>query len=248
MASVFRSGNPALSDSVLEKADRTEGTTMTAAGAVNRTLLLFGLLMLTSAFSWYAYTAFPALNGVLWIGGAIGGFVVALVTIFKKTWSPVTAPIYALLEGLFIGGISAMYAAAFEGIVFQAVGLTLGVLLIMLVLYKTGVIVVTKKFAMGVVAATGAVALLYLVSFGMQLLGFGHIGFIHDSGIFGIIFSVVVVVIAALNLVLDFDFFDKGEQAGLPAYMEWYAAFGIMVTLIWLYLEILRLLAKLRRR
>jgi uncharacterized YccA/Bax inhibitor family protein len=181
------------------------------------------------------------------IGGAIGGFIVALITVFKKTWSPITAPIYALLEGLFIGGISSIFEAKYPGIVIQAVGLTFGTLFGLLVAYKTGFIKATENFKLGVVAATGGIALIYFVSF---ILGFFGVGvpFIHESGLMGIGFSLFVVVIAALNLVLDFDFIEHGAEHGAPKYMEWYAAFGLMVTLVWLYIEILRLLAKLRDR
>ena len=181
------------------------------------------------------------------IGGAIGGFVVALITVFKKTWSPITAPIYALLEGLFIGCISSTFEARYPGIVIQAVGLTFGTLFGLLVAYKTGIIKATENFKLGVVAATGGIALIYFVSIILGFLGIG-VPFIHESGLLGIGFSLFVVVIAALNLVLDFDFIEHGAEQGAPKYMEWYAAFGLMVTLVWLYIEILRLLAKLRDR
>lgn len=182
---------------------------------------------------------------LLWVG-VIGGFVAALVTIFFKKASPIMAPIYALLEGLAIGGISAFYEVKFPGIVIQAVGLTFGTLFCLLAAYKSGLIRATENFKLGVVAATGSIALLYLVD--MALMFFGKpIGFIHDGGTFGILFSVVVVVIAALNLVLDFDFIESGVEGGSPKYMEWYAAFGLLVTLVWLYLEILRLLSKSRK-
>ena len=179
--------------------------------------------------------------------GAIGGLVVALITVFKKQWSPVTAPAYALLEGLFIGAFSAMMEARFPGIVLQAVGLTFGTLASLLVAYRSGLIRVTENFKLGVVAATGGIALLYLVDIAMGF--FGHsVGFIHQSSLLGIGFSVVVVIIAALNLVFDFDFIERGVEQGAPKYMEWFAAFGLMVTLVWLYLEILRLLSKLNSR
>ncbi len=171
-----------------------------------------------------------------------------MVTIFKKEWSPVTAPIYALLEGLLLGGISAMFDQKYPGIAIQAVGLTFGTLFVLLLAYSARIIKVTQKFALGIVAATGGIALFY---FAQMILGFFHIPFlssVNGSGPIGIIFSLVVVAIAALNLVLDFDFIERGVNYGAPKYMEWYGAFGIMVTLIWLYLEILRLLAKSRSR
>jgi len=180
--------------------------------------------------------------------GGIGGLIVALVTVFKKTWAPVTAPLYAALEGLFVGAISAMFEARFPGIVMQAVMLTMGVLAALLMAYKSGLIKATENFKLGVVAATGGIALLYLVNIGMRLFGFDGMGFIHEASTFGILFSVFVVIIAALNLVMDFDFIESGVDAGAPKYMEWYAGFGLVVTLVWLYLEILRLLAKLQSR
>ena len=178
--------------------------------------------------------------------GAIGGLLVALLTIFVKKIAGYTSPVYALLEGVAIGGISAFYEAKFPGIVIQAVGLTFGTLACLLLAYRSGLIRASENFKLGVVAATGAIALLYVVNLVMGL--FGHsIGFIHDSGPIGIVFSLVVVTVAAFNLVLDFDFIEQGVAQGAPKYMEWYGAFGLLVTLVWLYLEILRLLSKLRR-
>jgi uncharacterized YccA/Bax inhibitor family protein len=170
-----------------------------------------------------------------------------MVTIFKKTWAPVTAPIYALLEGLVLGGLSAVFELKYPGIAMQAVGLTFGTLFVMLLAYKSGLIKVTQKFRMGVVAATGGIMVFYLIE---MLLGFFGIQFttINGAGPIGIAVSLFIVAIAALNLVLDFDFVEQGVAAGVPKYMEWYAAFGIIVTLVWLYLEILTLLSKLRSR
>jgi uncharacterized YccA/Bax inhibitor family protein len=179
--------------------------------------------------------------------GLFGGFIFALITIFKSSWAMVTAPVYALCEGLFLGGISAIFNKAYPGIAFQAVALTFGVLFLMLTLYKTGTIKVTDKFRMGVIAATGSILLIYILTLVLSLFGV-RVPYIHEGGAVGIGFSLIVVGIAALNLVLDFDFFDKGEQAKLPKKMEWYAAFGLMVTLIWLYIEILILLSKIRER
>jgi uncharacterized YccA/Bax inhibitor family protein len=158
-----------------------------------------------------------------------------------------TAPIYALLEGLFLGGISAIFEAQYPGIVIQAVSLTFGTLFCLLLAYRSGIIKVTENFKLGVAAATGGIALIYLATLVLGLFGV-RMPFIHESGLIGIGFSLFVVVIAALNLVLDFDFIESGAKSGAPKYMEWYAAFGLMVTLIWLYIEILRLLAKLRSR
>ena len=181
------------------------------------------------------------------IGGAIGGLVLALITVFKKEWAGITAPLYAVVEGLFIGAASAIFEARFPGIVLQAVGLTFGTMAALLLAYRSGLIKVTEKFKLGVVAATGGVCLLYLANFALSF--FGHsMGFINGSSGIGIGFSVIVVVIAALNLVLDFDLIESGVKAGAPKYMEWYGAFALVVTLVWLYLELLRLLSKLQSR
>ena len=247
----MRTANPALKESVFtEAAYGTRGATMTINGTVNRTGIL---LLLVMAAAWYSWTrSAPGPNGViapnpLIFVGAIGGFVVALITIFKKTLAPITAPIYAVLEGLFLGGLSAMFEARFPGIAAQATFGTVGVLGGLLLAYRSGLIKATENFKLGVFAATAGIAVLYLVSFVMSFFG-KSIGFIHSSGTWGIAFSVFVVIIAALNLVLDFDFIENGEAAGAPKYMEWYAAFGLLVTLVWLYIEILRLLSKLRSR
>jgi len=179
--------------------------------------------------------------------GGIGGFIFAMITIFKKTWAPVTAPVYALLEGLVLGSISAMLELRYPGIAIQAVSITFGTLIVLLLAYRSGLIPVTEKFKLGVVAATGGIALFYLLT---MVLGFFGVHFtsVYGSGPIGIGFSVFVVIIAALNLVLDFDMIETGVRVGAPKYMEWYAAFGLMVTLIWLYFEILRLLSKIRDR
>ncbi len=182
---------------------------------------------------------------MLLIAGAIGGLVTALVTIFVPRVSPFTSPVYAACEGLFLGAISAVFETMYPGIVIQAVGLTVGVLAVMLFLYGTRVIRATEKFKMGVVAATGAVCLVYVVDMVLRLFGIA-VPFIHDGGPIGIGFSLVVVVIAALNLILDFDFIEQGVKYQAPKYMEWYGGFSLLVTLVWMYLEILRLLAKMR--
>jgi uncharacterized YccA/Bax inhibitor family protein len=226
---------------------------MTIQGTVNKTGLLLLLVLLSATWIWSrffgALEPSQSLPGIApWMfGGAIGGFVVALVTIFKKSWAGVTGPIYALLEGLFLGGISAIFEARYPGIVIQAVSLTFGTLLVLLVAYTSRVIRPSENFKLGIVAATGGIALVYVASFVLGLFGVS-MPYIHGNGLIGIGFSLFVVVIAALNLVLDFDFIENGASQGAPKYMEWYAAFGLMVTLIWLYIEILRLLAKLRSR
>jgi len=247
----MRTANPALKESVFtESARGARGDTMTINGTVNRTGFLILLVVAAAWFSWTRSAPQPdgtiAANPFIMIG-VIGGFVVALVTIFKKTVAPITAPIYAVLEGLFLGGISAMFEARFPGIAAQATFGTLGTLAGLLLAYRTGLIKATENFKLGVFAATAGIAVLYLVSFVMSFFG-KSIPFIHQSGTWGIAFSVFVVIIAALNLVLDFDFIENGAEMGAPKYMEWYAAFGLLVTLVWLYIEILRLLSKMRSR
>jgi len=204
------------------------------------------LVVISATWTWtLAYTGDSAAVYPWLIVGAIGRLIVDFITIFKQNWAPVTAPIYCLLKGLMLGGISAIFDAMYPGIVIQAVGLTFGTLFCLLAAYRRGLIKATENFKLGVVAATGGIMIVYLVTFLLSLFGFHQIGFIHGSGLIGIGFSLFVVVIAALNLVLDFDFIETGAARGAPKYMEWYAAFGLMVTLIWLYIEILRLLAKL---
>jgi uncharacterized YccA/Bax inhibitor family protein len=249
----MKSTNPVLNAKVLEQFGRTgrvdSGDAMTVEGAINKTAFLTFLLVVPAAWVWSqvvrtgsAETAMPWM-----IGGVIGGLIAAVVTIAKKEWAPVTAPIYAALEGLAIGGLSAVLEAQYHGIVLQAVALTVATLICMLVAYRTGLIKVTAKFRMGVVAATGAIALVYLVTIA---LSFFHVTvpFVFGGGTLGIIISLVIVAVAALNLALDFDFIEQAASAGAPKYVEWYAAFGLMVTLIWLYLELIRLLSKLRQR
>jgi uncharacterized YccA/Bax inhibitor family protein len=248
MASLLRTSNPALNERAF-KGQVAIGEAMTLQGTVNKTGLLLLCVVATAAWTWGLAHSETSGAAIPWmVGGLIGGFVVALVTIFKKTWSPFTAPLYALLEGLALGGISAVFEKTYHGIAVEAVGLTLGVLFVMLLAYKTGLIRATQGFKIGVIAATGGIAVFYLVE--MVLSFFFHFQFsaINGGSFLGIAFSLFVVVIAALNLVLDFDMIETGVRGGAPKYMEWYGAFGLMVTLIWLYLEMLRLLAKANRR
>ncbi|MBO56838.1 MAG: hypothetical protein CMO62_03880 [Verrucomicrobiales bacterium] len=214
---------------------------MTLEGAVNKTAIGLFLIMTAAYFTW------TSPSPPIMIGGAIGGFVMALVTIFKKTWAPFTVPIYAILEGLFLGGISRFFEDRFPGIASQAIILTLGILGALLLAYKSKLIKPTENFKLGIAAATGGIFLIYMINIIMGFFG-SSIPMIHESGMIGIGFSVFVVIIASLNLVLDFDFIEQGVEQGAPKYMEWYGAFGLLVTLIWLYLEILRLLAKLKSR
>jgi len=245
----MRTSNPALNAKTFERFGpgvAAGGETMTIEGTVNRTAFLLLLLVATATWTWSQTFAGVSTGGYL-LGGIVGGFVVALVTIFKPTWAPVTAPIYAALEGLALGAISAYFEARYPGIVIPAVALTFGVMFALLLAYRSGLIPVTQKFRLGVVAATGGIAIFYLVAIGLSFFGI-RIPFLHEGSWLGIGFSLFVVAIASLNLVLDFDFIAKGAEHGAPKAMEWYAAFGLIVTLVWLYLEILRLLSKLRSR
>jgi uncharacterized YccA/Bax inhibitor family protein len=223
---------------------------MTLSGTVNKTGILLLCSVATAAWTWNQFVQTHDATSVTpeLMLGALGGFVVAMVTIFKKTWAPVTAPIYALLEGLVLGGLSALFDARYPGIALEAVGLTFGTLFVMLFLYTSGVIKVTQKFRIGVVAATGGIVIFYLLTWLLSMFHITAFNSVYGSGLIGIGFSLFVVAIAALNLVLDFDFVEQGVTYGAPKYMEWYAAFGIMVTLVWLYLEMLRLLSKVRSR
>jgi len=257
-----RSSNPVLSKKAFNAqsyaADYTE--VMTVNGTINKSLIMLLLVLVGASYTWKIFfSAYSAEIGassleagaslvMKWIAiGGIGGLIFALITMFKKTWAYFTAPIYAVLEGLFLGAISAFFEARYPGLVMQAIALTFGTMFILLAGYRTGIIKVTDKLRSGIIAATGAVALVYLISFIFSLFGVSNL-IINSNGILGIGISVVIVIIAALNLVLDFDFIYEGSKAGLPKHMEWYAAFGLIVTLIWLYIEMLRLLSKITSR
>jgi uncharacterized YccA/Bax inhibitor family protein len=216
---------------------------MTIKGTVDKTAISLLLMIMSGYFS------FTEDSMMLILVGGIGGFIVALITIFKKHLSPITVPIYAIFEGLLLGGISFVYGQLYEGIVFNAILITVSILLSLLFAYRSGIIKATENFKLGVFAATGGIALIYLFSFISSLFGGGFsIMDPTNSSLMSIGFSLVVIVIASLNLVLDFDFIEEGAEKGAPKYMEWYGAFGLLVTLVWLYLEILRLLAKLNSR
>lgn len=239
--------NPVLGEKAFQNLKQVGGygDIMTIDGAVNKVGFLLLIVLLTAYFSWGSVAAGTA---GLWMGlGGIGGFIVAIVTVFKKEWSPITAPIYAALEGLLLGAFSAYMESMYGGIVFDAVSLTMLILFGLLFVYKTRIINVTDNFRLGVFAATFGIAGIYLISFLLGMFGI-NMPYIHESGLIGIGFSIFVVIIASMNLILDFDFIERGAQRALPKYMEWYGAFGLMVTLIWLYIEILKLLAKLRSR
>jgi uncharacterized YccA/Bax inhibitor family protein len=254
---LMKTSNPALGQNTFSDFSRSQyggnlidaASRMTLSGAVNKTGILLLCAVATAAWTWNSFIGTHDLSfaGPALVLGGIGGFIFAMVTAFKKEWAPVTAPIYALLEGLVLGAISAVFELRYPGIAMQAVALTFGTLFVLLLAYKSGIIRVTQKFRLGVVAATGGIMVFYLIE---MLLGFFGIHFttINGAGPIGIGVSLFIVAIAALNLVLDFDFVEQGVAHGAPKYMEWYAAFGIMVTLVWLYLEILLLLSKMRSR
>ena len=250
MPQLMRTSNPTLNDNAFRNEHVAYGQeSMTIQGTVNKTGILLLCSIATAVFTWNKFLDSRSPEAVMPLAalGAIGGLVVAIVTVFKKNWSPVTAPLYALLEGLVLGAVSAIFEVRWPGLPIQAVSLTFGVLLVMLVAYRSRIIPVTDKLRIGIVAATGAIALFYVVQFILSFFGV-HFTAVNSSSPIGIGFSVVVVIIASLNLVLDFDFIERGSQAGAPKYMEWYGAFGLMVTLIWLYFEMLRLLSKIRDR
>ena len=253
---IARTANPALNKNTFTgfKAVSTDSA-MTIQGTVNKIFIMLLLVIAGALYTWRL--AFEAIQTdslsaskaiIPWmIGGGLGGFITAIITVFKRTWAPVTGPVYAILEGLFLGGISAYLEFQSPGIVIQAVALTMAILFALLLAYKSRLIKPTQNFRLGVFAATGGVMLLYLFSFILNLFGV-PVAYIHSNSWLSIGINLVIVIIAALNLVLDFDFIEQGASSSAPKYMEWYAAFGLIVTLIWLYIEILRLLSKLASR
>jgi uncharacterized YccA/Bax inhibitor family protein len=244
---LFESNNPVLNEKVLQKAGshHAEGA-MTIKGTVNKMAFLLVLVLAAAVYAWGAPARQQDIMPFLW-GGGIGGFVLAIVITFKKEWAQYLAPAYALAEGLFLGVVSVLYSSLYEGIVLQAVGITIATFVAMLVLYRTGVIRATEKFKAVIFAATAGIALFYVLAFVLSFFNI-NIPFLHEGSTIGIIFSLIVVTVAALNLILDFDLVETGAAQGAPKYFEWYASFGMLVTLIWLYLEILRLLSKLNKR
>lgn len=248
---LFESGNPTLSESKFQHSitsDRAE--VMTSKGTLNKFFFLFFMVMASAFFTWNAFN--QGVNVFPWmIGAAIGGFILAIILAFKPHLGAYLAPPYGLLEGVFVGGISAIYSEAFAkvapGIVMQAVALTFGTVIAMYILYRTGVIKATERFKSIVFTATAGIAIFYLIAMVLRMFNI-NIPFLHEGSMIGILFSVFVVAIAALNLILDFDRIEQGVAMGAPKYMEWYGAFGLLVTIVWLYIEILRLLGKLNKK
>ena len=238
------SNNPVINEKAMQKHQAGitdyDGMTMSVEGAVNKSLMLGAILLFT------AILGYSNPSPLVMYGGMIGGLVVVLISVFRPQYSPYTAPAYAALEGLFVGAVTAIYAQAYDGIIFQAVSLTIAILFGMLFLYKSGLVEVTPKFRTGVIMATFGIFAVYLVSWILSFFGI-NLPFLHEGGMIGIGISLFIIGIAALNLLLDFDNFDKGEEMGLPKYYEWFFGMGLMITLVWLYLEILRLLAVLNR-
>lgn len=238
----YKTGNPVLTNKTFHGRRAAKNDSMTLDGAVNRTAALLGVLISAAVFGWFYVAPAPALILPL----ILGAFIVAIILVVKKEAAPQLAPLYAILEGAAVGAISRFYNEQYSGIVLQAVGLTVSVAIVMLILYKGKIIKVTENFKLAVVSATLGIMFYYLIDLIVRFFG-KSLPLIFDSGPWGIAFSLFVIGIAALNLVMDFDFIEKGAEQHAPKYMEWYAAFGLMVTLVWLYLEILRLLAKSRR-
>ncbi|MDB4147945.1 Bax inhibitor-1/YccA family protein [bacterium] len=245
----YRSGNPSLNSKTFQNLERPSDShllrddVMTIQGTVDKTGISLALLIFAGYFA-YVPDGF-----IFMISGGLGGLIVAIVTIYKKTWAPITVPLYAILEGLFLGSISYMYGQMYEGIVLNAIILTVSILASLLLVYKSGYIKVTENFKLGVAAATGGIALVYLFSIFGSFFGI-NISFLdpNNGSLISIGASLFIVIIASLNLVMDFDFIEKGAEKRVPKYMEWFGAFGLLVTLVWLYLEILRLLSKLNSR
>jgi uncharacterized YccA/Bax inhibitor family protein len=244
---MMRTANPVLNERTFARMGAMAGSdAMTIQGTVTKTAIMFMLVIVSAGYTWNMVGLERNPSGWM-MGGAFGAFIMAIATMFKPTWGGFTAPAYAILEGLFLGGISALFEAKYPGLVFNAICLTFGVLFSLLFAYQTGFIKATENLKLGIFAATGAIGLIYLVNMVMGFFGSG-IPLIHSSGTVGILFSLGVVIVAALNLVLDFDFIENGAEKGAPKYMEWVGALGLMVTLVWLYIEILRLLYKLNDR
>lgn len=247
----MRTSNPTLQPETFRRMGvAAQGEEMTVQGVINKTGLLLLCVLVSAGWTWFQFFQsggnLAAVQGYMWLG-VLGGLGLAFATIFKKEWAPVTAPLYAVAEGLFIGGISSIFEARYPGIVIQAASLTFGTLFAMLVAYRSGMVKATEGFKLGVVAATGGIALVYFISIILSFFGV-NLSFIYGNGALGIGFSLFVVAIAALNLVLDFDLIENGARYRLPKFMEWYCSFALMVTLIWLYVEFLRLLSKARSR
>jgi uncharacterized YccA/Bax inhibitor family protein len=249
---LFKSGNPALTKDTfkdIEKVDKGEENVMTLQGTVNKTGILLLAVIIPALYTWNLFTStldFATIMPYFWTG-TIGGLIIAFIIVYNMDWSPFLAPVYGILQGICLGGLSAAMNHKFPGIVMQALLLTFGICVVLLFIYKLKIIKPTENFKLIVASATGGLALYYIASFGLSFAGI-ELPFIHENNTGGIIFSLFAVVLASMNLVVDFDFIEQGVEGRAPKYMEWYCAFGLMVTIIWLYVEILRLLAKSRKK
>jgi len=244
---IFKSGNPALNENVFKQITLTDASNaMTVRGTMNKLGLMLIFMMAGAFYTWSGFSKGQNVQGLMLVG-AIGGFIVAMIIAFKREWAPYLAPAYGILEGLFLGAISAMYSFAFAdkmpNIITNAVGLTIGTAVAMFLLYNFRIIKATERFKSVVFTATAGIAIFYLIVMVVRMFGV-NMPFMHDSSPLGIGISLFIVGIAALNLIMDFDMIERGAATGAPKYMEWYGAFGLMVTLVWLYLEILRLLSR----
>lgn len=252
---IFKSGNPTLTEKMFDKSYEMAANnmgTMTVRGAINKFGFMMLMLIAGAAYNWNLYEQLKqdTMQTLMWVG-IIGGLISALAITFKPNWAPFLAPLYALLEGLFIGAISAIMNAAFAdsypGLIMQAVGLTFGVALAMFLLYNFRVISATERFKSIVFTATLGIGIFYLITMVLRLFGV-NVSFMYDSSLLSIGISLFVVGIAALNLIMDFDMIEQGAERGAPKFMEWYGAFGLMVTIVWLYIEMLKLISKLSSR
>ena len=248
---LFKSGNPTLTPQMFNNSVVTDySQVMTLRGTLNKFGFMLLMLMGSAYYSWKEFQGHGNVMPLIYIG-LFGGLITALIIVFKKEWAGYLAPLYGLMEGLFLGAISAMFNAAFAAkapnIIINAVGLTFGAAIAMYFLYSFKIIKATEKFKAVIFTATAGIAIFYLISMVMGFFGV-NMPLLQDSSALGIGLSLFIVAIAALNLILDFDMIEQGTAAGAPKYMEWYCAFGLMVTIVWLYMEILRLLAKLSSR
>lgn len=252
---IFKSGNPTLSSKIFNTtiADQQQGI-MTARGAMNKFGFLFLMVIAGATFTWHLYYQGKAETMMpLMLAGVFGGLITAVIITFKQKWAPFLAPLYGLLEGLFIGAISAivneMFAKKYPGIVIQSVGLTLGVAVAMFLLYNFRIIKPTQRFKSILFTATAGIAIFYLITLIVRMFGVQMDFMMMGNGsLLGIGISLFVVIIAALNLIIDFDVIEQGAEMGVPKYMEWYCAFALMVTIVWLYVEMLKLLSRLNSR
>ena len=245
---ITRTSNPTLGENAFTREPAAiDGKVMTLKGAINKTIILFAILLITGVISWKMTMSGQIASVAILIGATIGGLIMALITSFVKKASPITAPIYAAFEGFLLGAISSMFELEYSGIVFQAIALTLLTFGLMLFMYKTGILKASGKFMKGVFVATAAIGIFYLVSFIASFFTSAISDYLFANPLIGAIISIVIVVVAALNLILDFNAIESAANTNSPKYMEWYSGFALMVTLVWLYIEILRLLSYLRR-